>query len=318
LSDWLATRVVGMVVFSFENPVACRITFFVLVCFLFLSLVLFLVAYNMPDTNHNKEEETTIGFDKTTSKGKPDHLFQACMRSIRSAHFRSNRIRAALVIGGLFTDPLVYREVISIFYVMTRELERKLQEIMNNNKKKDGSKTTTDQELCAKILSLPYSFTEGYEQDLEVLYHHDPDWKKQVMNLVEHTPAAKHYHDKIQNMTKGSELCGAVCVLWGALIIGGGAMAMPKIKKLCGAVNLFQDVVGPNREERRLQFVQVWDSLAEPGTVEFEEIVQSTQECMQCNNNVLVIGTEESLVVELFAWGGTTGGFVSIVFCLWK
>lgn len=229
-----------------------------------------------------------VAFDNTTAKGQPDHLFRASMKAIRRAHFRSNRIRAGLVVSGLLTDPAIYREVISVFYVLTSEVEKK---------QGDSQFPTTpvDQEIIQKLLSLGYAFTKDYEKDLLYLYDNDPNWKKQVQSIIDNTPAALHYRQKIQSMTKATELAGAVFVLWGALVIGGGAVAMPRIKSLCGveATNLYTSVTGPGREERKRRFVTTWDSLvappphAEPATSLFEEIVTAAQECMQCNNNVL-------------------------------
>lgn len=217
-------------------------------------------------------EEEDEAFDQVTTKGLNGGLFRACMQAIRSAHFQSNRFRAVLVVAGLFSDKAIYREVLSIFYTVTRELETALE-------KEKGD------EICQKLLSLGYHFTPQYENDLACLYG-SLNWKEQVDAVVSRNQAAVEYRDKIKNMKTGAELAGAAFVLWGALIIGGGAAVAPKVKKY-GAVNLFQDVTGPGREDRKRNFIQTWDSLADKSSENFNEIVKSSKACMQCNNNVL-------------------------------
>jgi len=199
------------------------------------------------------------------------------MKTIRTAHFRSNRTRAVLVIAGLFTDVKIYREVIACFYALTADLEVKL--LAGCEKKNDP--------LCEKILALGYRFTEPYKEDLAFLY--GKDWKEQVEAVLQSNAAVSTYREKIRGMTQSTELAGAAFVLWGALIIGGGAAAMPRVKSLCGAeaTHLFEQVTGPGREERKRAFVEVWDSLANPEQDTFGDIVRSSQECMQGNNNVL-------------------------------
>jgi len=229
-----------------------------------------------------KEQQPVFGsaeaedkqFDTISNTGVESGLFRACMKSIRTAHFQSNRTRAVLVVAGLFSDVKVYREVLSCFYAVTKVLEEKLQQ-------------KKEEPIVAKLLALGYSFTAPYEKDMKCLY--GDGWEKEVEAAVQKNSAAAEYRKKVRNMTKSTELAGAVFVLWGALIIGGGAAAMPRIKSLCGAeaTNLFNQVVGPGRNERKVAFVKTWDSLAEFGDEAFEEIVQSSQECMQYNNNML-------------------------------
>lgn len=251
----------------------------------------------------------TKPFDATTVKGSPDGLFRSCMKAIRAAHFQSNRLRAMIVVTGLFTDKFMYREVIAIFYIVTKELEEKLIAM---------SKTNNDNEtkaICQSLLGLGYRFTEQYEKDLAFLYESNDDtninttnnnWKDQVEAVVNQTPAARFYRDKIRSMTQGAELAGAAFVLWGALIIGGGAVAMPRVKARYGelATHIYQAVTGPGREQRKRAFIQTWDALPSLSSEKddcahtsgrkssdtlqiFVDIERSAQECMQCNNNVL-------------------------------
>jgi hypothetical protein len=218
--------------------------------------------------------EERKAFDNTTKAGKEHGLFRASMKSIRSAHVRANRLRAGLVLAGLFTDAAVYREVVAIFYAVTKQLEIKMESL----KKKD--------EICAKIAALGYRFTDDYEKDMATLF--SETWEEDMHTVVSRNSAAVNYVKKVQNMTTGTEVAGAVFCLWGALIIGGGAGAMPRVKSLCGkdAIHIFEQVSGPGREERKTRFANAWDSLAAPGSSEFDDIVGHCRECMQCNNDI--------------------------------
>jgi hypothetical protein len=239
-------------------------------------------------TETTASDDESKNFDMLSSKGRQDGLFRTCMKSIRSAHFRANRIRAVLTVAGLFTDKNVYTQVLSLFYVLTRELEIKLQAESKSN------------EICRKIVALGYHFTDQYEQDLEFLYG-TPRWKDLVEDLVQKNRKACEYRDKIRNSYHGHELAGVAFVLYGALIIGGGAAAKPRIEKRFGslAVHIFQDVSGPGRERRSAQFVQTWDSFVDhPSTANatsdptntdtiWDDIVQVSKDCMQLNNDIL-------------------------------
>jgi len=230
------------------------------------------------EPQQQKQDEGKV-FDQTTAKGQPNGLFQASMKSIRGAHFQANRIRGFLTLTGLFTDKRIYRDVIAIFYLLTEEMEAKLDFF---SKKGDP--------IAEKIRALGYRFTEGYEQDLEYLYGTN-DWKEQARQALQKNAAAVEYLEKLQQVKSGQEVAGAAFVLMGALIIGGGAVAMPRVKSAYGeeATHLYQPVVGRGREQRKREFIQCWDSLAEPTSSgeEFDKMVQASQEFMQGNNDVL-------------------------------
>ena len=237
-----------------------------------------------PLEEEEEQQQQAIAFDKTTEKGAPDGLFQACMKAIRTTHASANRLRMGLVVAGLFTDVKVYREVIALFYLASKALETNLLSLQQKD------------EICTKLLSLGYRFTPQYELDLQTLYSPDT-WKKDVDSVFNQlvSPGARAYIANIQAMTTGAELAGAAFCLWGALIIGGGAVAMPRVEALCGkdAIHIFADVTGPGRGERKTKFVQVWDSLATNDDDDsnsneiFQTIVESCQECMQGNSELI-------------------------------
>jgi hypothetical protein len=75
-------------------------------------------------------------------------------------------------------------------------------------------------------------------------------------------------------------------------IIGGGAVAMPRVKSAYGpqAIHLFRDVTGPGREDRKMAFIATWDSLVtgdRESSQDFEAIVDAASRFMQGNNDVL-------------------------------
>jgi len=250
------------------------------------------------ESEEKSEAEQVVIFDKTTEKGEEGGLFQACMVSIRNSHKSANRLRAALVVSGLFTDVNVYREVIALFYLATNAMETKMLAL-----KDEGD------EICDKLLSLGYRFSPQYEKDLKTLYNlgnddnnENDNWKVAVeMVLNKSTNGAKAYIKTIENMSSGDELAGAAFCLWGALIIGGGAAALPRVKRLCGkkdACHLFRDVTGPGRGERKAKFIKMWDSLSKDekrngnkdndGKKSFGLIVAVCQDCMQGNNELII------------------------------
>ena len=253
------------------------------------------VATDSDGTQEHTEEQQAVIFDKTTEKGAENGLFRACMAAIRSAHKSANRLRAALVLSGLFTDKKVYREVIALFYVATNTMEKKMISLSGGD------------EICDKLLSLGYRFGPQYEKDLQTLYGDSGgDWKVAVENVVANsTDGAMAYIKTIESMTTGAELAGAAFCLWGALIIGGGAAAKPRVQSLCGkgACNLFESVTGPGRGERKEKFIKIWDSLAvqvEDGddddddkvvpssSSSFGKIIAVSKECMQGNNELII------------------------------
>jgi hypothetical protein len=88
-------------------------------------------------------------------------------------------------------------------------------------------------------------------------------------------------------------------VVWGGLIIGGGAVAKRRIVKLCGTdcVHLYEninyDCPVEERQFYKEQFYQLYDSLAsldnkndENETKLFHEIVQLCREYMDHNNTI--------------------------------
>lgn len=222
-------------------------------------------------------------YDKTTQKGQENGLFRSCMDKIRAAHHEAREIRTALILLGLFTDKILYRDWISVFYAVNRELEIKLR----------GKVVTEDpkeQEILARLRQLgeKYYFTELYEKDLAVLYT-PTTWKQGVADTIATKPHAIELIDYIRGMNAPSEFSGVLFVLWGVFIVGGGAMARQRAKAMCGeaALNVYQNVCGPGREARKSHFIAVWDDLAPQGSVQFEKITEATDMSMMLTNAML-------------------------------
>merc|ERR1719401_2797613 len=84
------------------------------------------------------------------------------MNEIRSTHIAANLLRTALVVSGLFTDVIMYREAIILFYLATKALETKLIVLKENG-----------DVICTQLLSLGYHFSPQYEQDIKCLCNGD-------------------------------------------------------------------------------------------------------------------------------------------------
>lgn len=243
------------------------------------------VINNDDDTNNVNEirQVQSIAYDKITKeKGIENGLFRHCMKAIRTGHITSNKLRMGIVVAGMFTDKLMYRDIISCFYAVTAAAECKVNQL-----------AITGDIICMKLQKYPFNRTKHYEQDLQNLFDNVNDWKKQVNNIVQNNIATKQYIERIQNAINGTDIAAVLFVLWGGLIIGGGAVAMKRIKKLCGenCIHLYENINYNVENERILlkeQFYMLYDSLALPNSNEFLEIVRLCRDYMDCNNTIFV------------------------------
>jgi hypothetical protein len=135
-------------------------------------------------TNSSSDAEFKVGtandkeWDETTQKGSADGLFRSCMNAIKSAHKNALEVRTGLIALGLFTDKRIYREAISLFYTVTRELEIKMLSADFHEKVQDDA---TELEVLEKMRSYgqKFYFTDAYEKDLENLFTPET-WKNEV------------------------------------------------------------------------------------------------------------------------------------------
>merc|ERR1719272_884916 len=129
------------------------------------------------------------------------------MDTIRHSHTVGQALRTAALAAGVMTDATCYAELLSQFYVTTNVLEERL------HSRKENSK------VISQIAELGYHFKTGYEQDLKALV--GDDWKTIVSNEFMTEPAKK-YIEQLQQ-ANDVELVAASFILWGPLVIGGGA-----------------------------------------------------------------------------------------------
>ena len=229
--------------------------------------------------------------ENVRNQGKPDGLFRACMDKIRESHTVGQALRGAALTAGLLTDGNCYAELLGQFYVATASLEKRMDQLLHGISEDDTSNNTDSLSLVRQIKTLGYAFRKGYEKDLEFLL--GSDWQK-TMNKWTTVPA-QEYVDRLDKADE-VELCAAAFILWGPLVIGGGAALKPRVEKAFGkgATNVFEDVVGPGRGERRRIFIKLYDELLDADEDEakrqerFDAIVSNSGEFMIINNEMMM------------------------------
>ena len=174
---------------------------------------------NVTATSTAPADKIDRAYDATTSKGKPDGLFRACMEAIRSSHHEARQIRTALILIGLFTDRELYKEWLSVFYIVNLELEEKMKSAdFEESLCNDESELTILKKL--QELGNKYYFSELYEQDLQLLWGVSTREAllQKVDSCLANKPNAREYRSVVRNMTKASELSGALFCLWGVYV----------------------------------------------------------------------------------------------------
>jgi hypothetical protein len=229
----------------------------------------------MTATNLTEEQATNLVRDQ----GNPGGLFRSCMDTIRRSHSVGQALRTAALAAGVMSDRICYAELLAQFYVATAALELRLKD------RKDAS------EMVKRVADLDYAFSPGYEADLMQLL--GGNWRARVQGMM--TKSSKQYVAMIQN---GSDLdlVAAAFILWGPLVIGGGAALKPRVKKSFGenATNVFESVVGGakgGRVQRRKDFIVMIDGLLGEGgagrDAEFRSIVAASAAFMDLNNGMM-------------------------------
>ena len=238
-------------------------------------------------TSTQSAESIDKAYDKTSLRGAPNGLFRSCMGAIKSSHRDAREIRTALILLCLFTDKNLYRDWLTVFYAINHELEAKMQSGAFECSQEQKQRRIL---LAIKQLGSEYYFDELYEKDLGALYG-TTKFTKHVESCLEDKPNAVKFRNHIRNITNSSELAGALFCLWGVFIVGGGATARQRAKALCGdsALNVYQKVAGPGREQRKLHFINFWDDcLVTSGeSEEAATIIQSAETCMKMMNDTM-------------------------------
>ena len=240
--------------------------------------------------------------EKARNQGREDGLFRACMDQIRSSHTIGQSLRSAAIAAGLLTDAKCYAELLGQFYLTTAALERRMEELLSAENNDTSDDDGSNYSLLAKVKHLGYSFTHGYEQDLNALL--GPNWKEIMQSWT--TEPAKQYIQRLETASD-IECVAAAFILHGPLIIGGGAALKPRVEKSFGedATNVCKGVIGTakgGRSARRLEFVMLYDTLLENEESNYNEstrnnnsrdarfttIVEACGEFMQLNNAMMI------------------------------
>ena len=206
------------------------------------------------------------------NKGAENGLFRAVMDTIKHSHTVGQKLRTAFVLSGVFSDDMLYAELLTQFFVTTACFEELLE------KQKPTSLT-----------KLTYAFSSEYSADLRHLL--GPSYKQKTEELASN--AAKDYIDliKAHGKTEFSEesLVAAAMILWGPLIIGGGAAMFPRVKKSYGAeaTHVFHPVIGAGRQQRRRDFIKVVDEAGK--NLNFNKIVEFSKCYMEKNNAMMIM-----------------------------
>jgi hypothetical protein len=235
------------------------------------------------DLSDLKEERKQT--DLIRNRGMEGGLFRASMDKIRKSHHYGQLLRQAFIVMGLFSDKDCYSELLTQFYVTTKALEKLVHE----------------KELaCVKKVASYYRFTELYEEDLKYLLG-DDQWERVVEGELI-SEAAREYIALIEKecgtgdkADREAAIIAGIVILWGPLIIGGGAALYPKIKRAYGieATHVLRPIIGAGREQRRNDFITCIDAIAsKDGYHEdqqrFDRIVECVGRFMEYNNRIMV------------------------------
>ena len=230
---------------------------------------------------------------KTKSLDNKNGLFRHCMNKIKLNHSIGQKLRTALITAGVLTDKNCYAEVLGQFYQATKVLERRLHE-----RKRFST-------IVKKVVDLKpeYNFTKGYEADLEALL--GKSWRQRII-AVTADPTAD-YVLLLENASDAELVAGAF-ILWGPMIVGGGAALYPRISRNFGkeATNVFQSVIGSRRAQRKRDFMVMFDSIASVDENErlFYEIVEAAGKFMEMNNKIL-LSVQQRPWWMYYVWAGT-------------
>lgn len=226
---------------------------------------------------------------KVRDQGKPNGLFRACMDAIEQKHTIGQKLRGVALGAGLMTDSRCYAELLAQFYLCTREMERRV-------------RSDECGDMVCQVAALGYHFTPDYEADLEWLV--GEEWKERVEYMA-NSPTLR-YMERLKTASE-AELVAAAFILWGPMVIGGGAAIKPRVKKAYGmeATNVFEQVTGPRREQRKRDFIAVYDGLCDIDNDALrDEIACVAGELMQCNND-LMLACQQSPWWAKYAYAGT-------------
>lgn len=191
------------------------------------------------------------------------------MKAIRIGHDRGDKMRM-LKLPLILTDSRLYAGAIAQFYALTKTLEEAL-------------RRRKDDPMVARVLSLGYSITSGYEADLKELL--GPEW--QVLVDRARTPATTAYVTILENASS-VELVAASFILYGALVIGGGKSTQKKVKRVFPKCEHTLFDVAEDMVKARRAFKVLFNDLEVDYPDQAEALVQQSARFMALNNSVVL------------------------------
>lgn len=241
--------------------------------------------------------------EKIRNQGREHGLFRSCMDIIRSSHRLGQTLRTAALTAGLLTDANCYAELLGQFYVVTSALEQRMQELLGATEDDDKSSKSRPKKsllLVAKVKALGYSFSHAYARDLHSLL--GSNWLDIIHSWT--SEPASRYIQRLQCATD-AECAAAAFILYGPLVIGGGAMLKPRVERAFGAdaTHVYTDVTGSargGRSQRRREFIDFYDTLLDNDDYTsssvsssadgdtFTQIVDACGEFMELNNQMMM------------------------------
>jgi len=233
------------------------------------------------------------------------------MDVIKGSHSVGQALRTAALAAGLLTDRRCYGELLAQFYVATVALEKRLEEI--RDEEEEGVISDEHKALLSNLRGLGYSFSPGYEKDLEHLL--GSGWRDTV--AAWRTDASAAYAAELAQ-AGALDLAAGCFILWGPLAIGGGAMIKPRVAKAFGegATNVFHDVTGDRgggRAARRSEFIKVFDGLPVQEE-EFAAVVKKCGEFMALNNSMMMSVQQRPWWCKYLFAGAAVGAAVVVAY----
>lgn len=162
-------------------------------------------------------------------------LFARMMGAIHTKHSLGNLV-GFFKLPLILTDTRLYGNAIAQFWWLTRTLEARL------------AATSSDPLVEHAVASIGVGpLAPGYEGDLRQIL--GPDWRAAAERCL--TPATRSYAAALER-ADATALVGALFILYGALVIGGGKQTQAKVRRVFPACDhaLF-DVAGDMRDARR-------------------------------------------------------------------
>ncbi|GMH56915.1 hypothetical protein TrST_g9686 [Triparma strigata] len=205
-------------------------------------------------------------------QGVPDGLFRSCMDVIRTSHTKGQMLRTLFIMSGVFSDKLLYAELLTQFYVTTEAL---------------GALIDEASEFDLETLEKYKGFHLDYLSDLSSLL--GPSHLAQIDSFK--TPSSLKYIQALKENASHESLLAGIIILWGPMVIGGGAMLYPKVKKAYGGecVKTFEKFIGAGREQRRKEFIDYVDTVGSRLTPsQFSKVVDLCDTYMKMNNEMMI------------------------------